>query len=66
MYNMNKFFEFISAFQKSIRWCEVNDSRYFAQRLMGMGYPGAVFNRLILISENTLQMLTLASGHSYQ
>lgn len=50
MYNMNRFYELISAFQKSIRWCEVNDSRYFAQRLMDMGKPGAVFNRLILIA----------------
>jgi len=50
MYNMNRFYELISAFQKSIRWCEINDSRYFAQELMNMGYPGAVFNRLIIIA----------------
>jgi len=50
MYNMNRMYELISAFQKSIRWCEINDSRYFAQELMNMGYPGAVFNRLIIIA----------------
>lgn len=50
MYNMNTFYEFISALQKSIRWCQVNESRYFARELMDMGLPGAVFNRLILIS----------------
>ena len=50
MYNMNRFYELISALQKSIRWCEVNESRYFAQGLMDMGKPGAVFNRLILIA----------------
>jgi len=50
MFNMNKFYLLLSAFQKSIRWCEVNASRYFAQQLMDMGMPGAVFNRLILIA----------------
>ena len=50
MFNMNRFYELISAFQKSIRWCEINNSRYFAQELMDMGYPGAVLNRLILIA----------------
>jgi hypothetical protein len=50
MYNMNRFYEHISALQKSIRWGEINDSRYFAKELMDMGYPGAVFNRLILIA----------------
>jgi hypothetical protein len=50
MYNMNRFYELISALQKSIRWCEVNESRYFAQGLMDMGKPGAVFNRLMLIA----------------
>ncbi len=41
--------ELTSALQKSIRWCEVNESRYFARELMDMGIPGAVFNRLIII-----------------
>jgi len=40
----------ISALQKSIRWCEVNESRYFAREYMNMGYPGGVFKRLILIA----------------
>lgn len=50
MYNMNKFYELISALQKSIRWGEVNNARYFAGQLMDMGMPGAVFNRLIIIA----------------
>jgi len=50
MYNMNKFYEFISAFQKSVRWSQVAEARYFARELMDMGLPGAVLNRLILIS----------------
>jgi len=50
MFNMNRFFENISALQKSIRWCDINESRYFARQLMKMGKPGAVFNRLILIA----------------
>ena len=50
MYNMNRFYELISALQKSVRCCEVNNSRYFAKELMGMGKPGGVFNRLILIA----------------
>ncbi len=40
----------ISAFQKSIRWCEVNASRYFAQQFVEMGKPGGALNRLILIA----------------
>jgi hypothetical protein len=50
MYNMNRLYILISALQKSIRWCEINDSRYFAKQIMEMGYPGAVLNRLILIA----------------
>ena len=50
MYNRDRFYLLISAFQKSIRWCEINDSRYFAQQLIDMGFPGAVLNRLILIA----------------
>ena len=46
----NRRYELTSAFQKSIRWCEINDSRYFARQLMEMGFPGTVFNRLIVIS----------------
>lgn len=37
-----------SALQKTIRWCEVNDARYFAQKLIEMGQPGRVFRRLIV------------------
>jgi hypothetical protein len=50
MYNRNRFHELQSALQKSIRWCEINESRYFAQELMNMGFPGGVFNRLMVIA----------------
>jgi hypothetical protein len=46
----NRQYELKSALQKSIRLCEVNESRYFARELMDMGLPGSVFNRLILIA----------------
>jgi len=39
-----------SALQKAIRWCEVNDARYFAQVLTGMGKPGTNFNTLLTIA----------------
>ncbi len=39
-----------SALQKSIRWCEVNASRYFARELMDMGSPGGVLKQLMLIA----------------
>ena len=42
--------ELISAIQKAIRWCEVNDSRYFAQELIDMGTPHAVFGQLRIIA----------------
>jgi hypothetical protein len=50
MHNMNRYYELVSALQKSIRWCEINDSRYFARQLVDMGRPGAVFSRLVLIA----------------
>jgi len=51
MFDLDRQFILISALQKSIRWCEVNDSRYFAQQLLDMGsQPSLVFNRLILIA----------------
>ena len=50
MFNMKRYFELISALQKSIRWFDVNDSRYFAQQLMDMGKPGAAINRLLIIA----------------
>ena len=50
MYYNNKLSNLRSAMQKSIRWCEVNDSRYFAREIMNLGYPGGVFNRLMIIA----------------
>lgn len=50
MYYRTRFYELISALQKSVRWCEVNASRYFAHQVMEMGLPGAVFKRLILLA----------------
>ena len=46
----DKYFVFLSALQKSIRWCEINASRYFAKELMRMGKSVDVLNRLILIA----------------
>ena len=34
-FDENRFYELLSALQKSIRRCEVNAARYFAQQLMG-------------------------------
>ena len=39
-----------SVFHKSIRWCEVNASRYFAQKYMNKGNLDGLFKKLILIS----------------
>ena len=50
MFDQNKLRELISAFQKSIRWCEVNASRYFARELINMGVPNAVFGQLRIIA----------------
>jgi hypothetical protein len=50
MFDQNRLRELISAFQKSIRWCEVNASRYFAQELIKMGTPNAVFGQLRIIA----------------
>ena len=47
---LNRMYVLISALQKAIRWCEVNDARYFAQELTEMGMPGANLNRLMLIA----------------
>jgi len=49
-YNNNKYYTNLSALQKSIRWCEINASRYFAKELMQMGKSVDVLNRLILIA----------------
>jgi hypothetical protein len=50
MFDQNRLHELISAIQKSIRWCEVNASRYFAQDLINMGAPHAVFGQLRIIA----------------
>jgi hypothetical protein len=50
MFDLDRQYLLISALQKSIRWCEVNDSRYFARQLVDMGVPGAALNRLLLIA----------------
>ena len=49
-FDKNQLYLFLSALQKSIRWCEVNASRYFAQQLMNMGVPDVLFNRLMIIA----------------
>ena len=48
MLNMNRYYELLSALQKSIRWCEINDSRYFAKQLMNIANPYALFSQLRL------------------
>ena len=50
MFNENRLKVLISAIQKAIRWCEVNDSRYFAKELIEMGVPHAVFGQLRIIA----------------
>ena len=45
-----RFFELMSALQKTIRWCEVNDARFFAKELIEMGKPGTNFTRLKVIA----------------
>ena len=50
MFDQDRLHELISAIQKSIRWCEVNASRYFARELMDMGVPNAVFGQLRIIA----------------
>lgn len=47
---LSEYYLYMSALQKAIRWCEVNDARYFARKLVEMGKPGAVFNRLLVIA----------------
>ena len=47
---LKRFFELMSALQKAIRWCEVNDARYFAKELIEMGKPGTNFTRLKVIA----------------
>jgi len=50
MFDLDRQYLLISALQKSIRWCEVNESRYFARQLVDMGVPGVALNRLLLIA----------------
>lgn len=47
---LDRFFELMSALQKAIRWCEVNDARYFAKKFIDMGKPGTNLNRLKVIA----------------
>ena len=46
----DKYFVYLSALQKSVRWCEINPSRFFAQELVHLGKSVDVLNRLILIA----------------
>ena len=50
MFDQNRLHALVSAIQKAIRWCEVNDSRYFAKELIEMGAPYAVFGQLRIIA----------------
>jgi hypothetical protein len=50
MFDLNRQYLLVSSLQKSIRWCEINASRYFAQELMKMGVPGVAIHRLLLIA----------------
>jgi replication-associated recombination protein RarA len=50
MFNLDRQYLLMSALQKSIRWCEVNESRYFARELLNMGVPGVALSRLLLIA----------------
>ena len=50
MFDLNRQYLLISALQKSIRWCEINESRYFARQLVDMGAPGVALSRLLLIA----------------
>ena len=45
-----KIFLLYSALQKAIRWCEINDARYFAKEIIELGQPGGVLNRLVVIA----------------
>jgi hypothetical protein len=46
----NRIFVLYSALQKAIRWCEVNDARYFAKEFIKMGLPQNPINRLLVIA----------------
>ena len=50
MVDKDKLYELISAIQKAIRWCEINDARYFARELIDMGVPDSVWGQLRIIA----------------
>jgi replication-associated recombination protein RarA len=51
MFDLDQQYILMSALQKAIRWCEVNEARSFAKDLMDMGsQPTLVFNRLLTIA----------------
>jgi hypothetical protein len=50
MFDQNRFHELNSAIQKAIRWCEVNDARWFAKELIDMGVPFSVWGQLRIIA----------------
>jgi replication-associated recombination protein RarA len=51
MFDVDRQYILMSALQKAIRWCEVNDARSFAKDLMDMdSKPATVFNRLLIIA----------------
>ena len=51
MFDLDRQYILMSALQKAIRWCEINDARSFAKDLMDMGsQPTLVFNRLLIIA----------------
>jgi replication-associated recombination protein RarA len=51
MFDLDRQYILMSALQKAIRWCEVNNARFFAQELMDMdSKPATVLNRLIIIA----------------
>ena len=47
---LERLLQLMSALQKAIRWCEVNDARYFAKGLIEIGKPGANLTRLKVIA----------------
>ena len=51
MFDLDRQYTLMSALQKSIRWCEVNDARYFAKELMILvSKPATIFNQLLTIA----------------
>jgi replication-associated recombination protein RarA len=51
MFDLDRQYILMSALQKAIRWCEVDEARSFAKDLMDMdSQPTLVFNRLLTIA----------------